>query len=374
MRVAYLTTWFPGPGDAVAGSFIAREVALLAAQHDVEVTHLLLGGGEPCPLQPQLLDTPGIAPATVPVRRLDASPRRPVALAATRRAIRTQLARADLLHTGAFSTLLALAGMRIRLPWVHTEHWSGLTDPGLPRALRLTLAATGGLLNRPDIVTAVSEYSLTGVRRWRRGPSMVVPCVVAPADPLVARRAGTAPLRLVAVGGLVPGKNPLLAIETVAALHERGAAAELTWVGGGPLRTQAEAHAHALGITDSVTFTGPLAPEAVSSQLARADLFLLPTRRETFCVAAAEAIAAGRPVVIGARGGQREVLPGAVTRFVDVVSDGAASRLAQAVTDLVATTSDLSAAAIAATLGERFTPEAVTEGYRAAYRSATSLA
>lgn len=370
MRVAYLTTWFPGAQDTVAGSFIAREVALLAQDHDVEVTHLLLEGAGPTGREARTLALPGIPPVTVPVHRLGASPRRPGSLIRTRRRIRGALDQADLLHTGAFSTLLPLVGVRVNIPWVHTEHWSGLTDPALPRGLRLTLAATGRLLRRPDLVTAVSQYSVDGVRRWRPGPCRVVPCVVAPADPVLDRRSEPVPLRLVAVGGLVAGKNPLLAIETVAELRARGESAELTWVGGGPLLGAAQAHARDLGLEGAVTFTGPLPPEEVNRRLAAADLFLLPTRRETFCVAAAEAVAAGRPVVIGARGGQREVLPSRVAAFVDVMSDGAPARLADAVSALMARTAGWSAAEIAESLGDRFSPESVARDYRAAYAAA----
>lgn len=373
MRVLYLTTWFPGPQDSTAGSFIAREVALLARDHEVRVVHVQLGSSAHRTQAPLTLTFPGIGSTQVPLHRLPFDPRRPWLAAASRREVRALLAGTDLLHTGAFSTLLALAGVRVDRPWVHTEHWSGLTDPaGLSRPLREVVRVSGKALQRPDVVTAVTDYALAGVRRRRSGPSVVVPCVVAPTLP-APRREGARDLRLVAVGGLVPGKNPDLAVEALAELRRDGVDAHLTWVGDGPLREEVADRANRLGVSSNLDLTGRLDAAGVTEQLAAADIFMLPTRRETFCVAAAEAVAAGRPVVIGARGGQREVLPPQVTAWVDVAASGVPRRLARATLELGARTASLSAQEIAATLGDRFSPDTVLSGFRAAYQRAIEL-
>src|SRR5690606_20002949 len=165
-----------------------------------------------------------------------------------------------------------------------------------------------------------------------------------------------------------PGKRPLLAVETLAALRDRGIDAELTWVGDGPLRGEVAALAAELPVR--VRLTGAIAAHEVSAELARADVFLLPTRRETFGVAIAEALAHGRPVVTGDDGGFREFADDDVTAFVD--SEDAVS-WAAAVLDVLDRTRDRSAAQIAATLGARFTPARVREGYERAYALAVDL-
>ena len=69
--------------------------------------------------------------------------------------------------------------------------------------------------------------------------------------------------------------------------------------------------ARELGVGRFVTFNGFRDPAGVQADLRAADVFLLPTASETLCVAAAEALAAGRPVVMGNRGGQRDfITPG----------------------------------------------------------------
>jgi len=63
-------------------------------------------------------------------------------------------------------------------------------------------------------------------------------------------------------------------------------------------RSQLERSAEALGIQERITWTGPLYGDEKRSAMAAAELFLLPSRCETFPVAVIEALAAGTPVLI----------------------------------------------------------------------------
>src|SRR5690606_31645028 len=101
MRILVATTWFPSPGHPQVGAFVARDVAALAARHDVRVVHLVsprlaeavrsvpeLGTlpGSPRPgaaraslgtETTQVLDFPGMDPVAIRVRRLVTDLRRP---------------------------------------------------------------------------------------------------------------------------------------------------------------------------------------------------------------------------------------------------------------------------------------------------------
>src|SRR5262249_31102514 len=81
---------------------------------------------------------------------------------------------------------------------------------------------------------------------------------------------------------------------------------QLLIVGDGPLRETLARQAAALGLTDSVRFTGALAD--VRLPLAAMDVFVLPSDAEGMSNALLEAMAAGRPVVATAVGGTVEVL------------------------------------------------------------------
>jgi glycosyltransferase involved in cell wall biosynthesis len=257
---------------------------------------------------------------------------------------------------------------------VHTEHWSGLTTPAtLPRSWQLALPVLKQALRRPDVVTAVCGYLADPIRavRGERRPTLVVPCIVPVPAELAPRPPRTDELRLVSVGGLIERKDPVLAVETVAELLRRGVPARLTLVGEGDLRERVLARAAALGVADRVRLTGSLDGAGVRAELATADLFFGPTRADNFFVSAAEALVAGRPVVVGATGGQGEYITPEVGELVPVQD---ASAYADAVVRVAAATADLGAEDIAATIGERFTADAVAAGYAQVYERAYRLA
>jgi len=359
--VLAVSTWYPNASAPVSGTFVEKDVHLLAQEHHVEVVHLVA---------PQLHDG---GPMTirrdgVTVHRVVMSTQRPDHVVRARRMLEPFVRDAEIVHTMAFSSLLPFALRRPDRPWVHTEHWSGVSDPGsLPVAWRAVMPALRRLLARPDVVTAVCERLARPVRAVRRGPTTVVPCVVPVPEPVPQRPAPSDVLRLVAVGGLVEGKAPVLAVETLARLRSRGRTAELTWVGDGPLRPTVLETARRLGLEQSVHLAGTRDTAGVSAALAAADLFVLPTRAENFCVSAAEALVHGRPVVVGANGGQAEYVSPDVGELVRTQDAGA---YADAVLAVDERTREIGAEAISSTIGDRFSPAAVRRGYADAYQVA----
>ncbi|WP_083259569.1 glycosyltransferase [Cellulosimicrobium cellulans] len=361
MDVLVVSTWYPNEVAPVSGTFVEKDVHVLARDHSVEVVHLV---------SPHLHDggPPTVLRDGVTVHRVVMSTQRPGDVVRARLELQPLLDRAELVHSMAFSTLLPLGLRRPSAPWVHTEHWSGLSNPtSLPIAWRTALPALRRLLARPDAVTAVCEYLARPVRAVRPGPTSVVPCLVPSPDVVPPRPPREDVLRLVAVGGLVERKGPDVAVEALAVLRDRGRLAELTWVGSGPLRDSVLARAERLEVADRVHLVGNLDAAGVSEALARADLFVLPTQAENFCVAAAEALVHGRPVVVGSNGGQGEYIDPRVGQLVRRHDPEA---YADAVLGVDERTMDLPASSIAATVGDRFSARTLSEGYARAYEVA----
>lgn len=94
---------------------------------------------------------------------------------------------------------------------------------------------------------------------------------------------------------------------------------KLLMIGDGPERTKAEALCRELGISDAVRFLGKL--EAVEEVLSVADLFLMPSEKESFGLAALEAMACEVPVVSSNTGGLPELNIQGVTGFMSPVGD-----------------------------------------------------
>jgi glycosyltransferase involved in cell wall biosynthesis len=103
--------------------------------------------------------------------------------------------------------------------------------------------------------------------------------------------------RFVFVGNLVPAKN----LERLLEAFARVGSGALALVGDGPLRSRLQERARALGVDGSVRFVGEVPGSEVPRWLRAADAACLVSEKEGFGLAAVEALACGRPVVV-ARG------------------------------------------------------------------------
>ena len=100
------------------------------------------------------------------------------------------------------------------------------------------------------------------------------------------------------VGRLVPTKNVGLLIRATAKLTVSGPGPRVLIVGDGPSREGWERLAEDLGLSDLVTFTGPISDEGrLMATISSARVLALPSVREGFGMIALEAAAHGVPVV-----------------------------------------------------------------------------
>jgi glycosyltransferase involved in cell wall biosynthesis len=74
------------------------------------------------------------------------------------------------------------------------------------------------------------------------------------------------------------------------------------------MRTALQARVADLGLTDRVRFLGVMAHAEIAPLLGDLDIFAMPSRREAWGVAAAEASAVGLPVVASRVGGIPEIV------------------------------------------------------------------
>jgi glycosyltransferase involved in cell wall biosynthesis len=158
------------------------------------------------------------------------------------------------------------------------------------------------------------------------------------------------------VGRLEERKDHSHLLRVVGAVIARtnGLGPQVLVVGDGPLRARLGDEARALGVADSVHFTGLLAD--VRTALAAMDVFVLPSRVEGLSNALLEAMAAGRPVVATAVGGTTEVIDAGRTGML--VPPGDVEAMAQAI---VALLGEPARAARLAAAGRRW----VTDEYEA---------
>jgi L-malate glycosyltransferase len=231
----------------------------------------------------------------------------------------------DILHVHyaiphSVSALLArqMAAPR-RLPFITTLHGTDITLVGNnPNFLPITRYS----IEQSDGVTSISHYLYrrTIEEFSIKRPIEVIPnfvnCDLYCRHPNPELRAEWAPDGepiLMHLSNFRPVKRILDAVEIFALVREK-MPAKLVMIGDGPDRLPAEELARTRGVEKDVLFLGK--QNGIREKLGQADLFLLPSRLESFGLAALEAMACEVPVIATNSGGIPEVIEHGVDGFL----------------------------------------------------------
>jgi glycosyltransferase involved in cell wall biosynthesis len=211
--------------------------------------------------------------------------------------------RPDLVLANGGSTLryAALATLRTKPPMVYIA----IGEPDYWIRSGPARIANRWMLRRATRVFAVCEATARQLRVLE--PSLAgrvdVTYTGVPDEMFRSRSGGDiGPLRVVMVGSLSEEKDPLLALQSVAAVPD----AVIRFVGSGPLMDQVRNEAEKLGADKRVEMVG--AVDDVATQLEWASVLLLTSRTEGLPAAILEAGASSVPAVAVDVGGVREAI------------------------------------------------------------------
>ncbi len=253
--------------------------------------------------------------------------------------LRTEAGRYDVIHVHALFTYATIPGCasarRAGVPNVLTPH--GMLDPGSLTRRSWKKRPYYLAVERRNVLGAAALHATSAfegdaLAALGLGASTrVVPLGVrAPSLRRVERAVG-APLRLLFVGRLHPIKGLPRLIDALA--DPVSGSASLVVAGGGDVtyRAELEARARATGVAQRVRFAGPVDGGEKWRLFEEADAFVLPSHHENFGLAAAEALAAGVPVIVTDQVGlARDVAESGA----GCVVDGSAASLAGAIASL----------------------------------------
>ncbi len=216
----------------------------------------------------------------------------------------------DVLHVHAgvispFAWGAVRAAREHRIPVLVTVHsiWGEVARPSFWLSDRVLGWTRWGVQ-----LSAVSEVAAKQIRAAlpRSGEVLVIPNGIEPADWQVEPVPGiSGVLRVVTVMRLAPRKR-LFALLRIIRRAQRllgpDGVIQATIVGDGPERTRAEAYAR-LRVAGGVQFTGRLDRPGILEQFAHADVYMQPSVKESFGIAALEARCAGLPVIARSEAG-----------------------------------------------------------------------
>lgn len=278
-----------------------RALALHQAAEGDDVRIITATPGEALPSGRDIVDGLVVQRITMPLpMNLPVHPR-------TRHHVVEELRRnpVDVVHVHAgvvspFAWGAIRAARQTNTPCVVTIHsiWGPIAGPGFSAADALLKWSNWGAQ-----LTAVSETAARGIEA---ALPAVAPVLVTPngieASAWQVEHVAAEPgaLRAVAVMRLAPRKRliPLLRIVEMAHRSLLGTAhLTLTIVGDGPERATAERFIRTHGLAGVVHLAGRMPADAIRDVFAHADLFVQPSVKESFGLAALEARSAGLPVL-----------------------------------------------------------------------------
>ncbi|MDH4220169.1 MAG: glycosyltransferase, partial [Candidatus Aminicenantes bacterium] len=214
----------------------------------------------------------------------------------------------EIIHAHVYTAGLPalILGRLYGIPVVLSEHWSKFPL----RKLNLFGKILAKLvMNRVDMILPVSNSLKVTLQSYGiKGRFKIVPNVVDTSlfYPVPKSQNKNHEKKILFVGSLSPIKGLPHLFHALYKLGERRTDWHLDIVGEGPARREYERMVLELGLTRKVIFQSLRPKHEVAEFMRRADLLVLPSLVETFGVVAAEALAAGTPVLSTRCGGPEE--------------------------------------------------------------------
>lgn len=379
MHVLLLPKWYPGRRDPQLGDFIRKQALAASAYARMSVVHVEGVPGLGQAIEVELATADGAWELAVryrastaawrPLRRLVNLARYwRAALRGWRRVLRER-GRPDLIHAYILvrpALFAAWVSWRCRIPCLVSEQSSEYLDGTYAAKGPLFHAVSRWLFRRAKAVTAVSPMlgdALVGhglCQRYAVVPN-VVPGLSRPLPP-------QGPVgRFLIVADLVDRtKNISGALRALAMVRRKDEKAHLSIIGDGPDRGMLERLTTELDLGDAVRFLGRLPNSTVLDRMAEVFAVVVNSNVETFSVVTGEALALGKPVIATRCGGPQAFVTDANGFLIDTRDDAG---LAEAMLRLMAESQRFDPAVVRASVGGRFSPDAVGRAFHAVYAS-----
>lgn len=375
-RILVVPSEYPDLRDPlkVNGNWAEEQTRAIAAYYDITVVYPVLIKDRSNHIES--LDYHGVRTLIVNYRHVRKTWLSPYVLATWRglRQVRAEMQpeciHAHGLYPAGFAAVLI--GRTLGIPVVITEHWGQLKDRISDGLLyRTVLKFT---LRRATRVVAVSRFLATEMRELepRCNPD-VVPNIVSTlfqGAPQVNHYRKSDVAKLLFVGSIRDyrkGLDVLLRAMRVYLDLPNARNCHLKVIGDGGRRAEFEDLAKRLGLHHNCTFLGNRSREEVAAEMAGCDLFVMPSKYETFGVVYAEAMACGKPVVACLGGPAEEIVPSWAGRLVPV-NDHVS--LAQAMNHVISHLEDYDQARISEYARREFGAEAVVSTIGKVYEQA----
>jgi glycosyltransferase involved in cell wall biosynthesis len=245
----------------------------------------------------------------------------------------------DVVHCQSYHTLVApiamIAARDAGIPYVLTFHGGGHSARWRNRIRGWQISAMRPLIARAERLVAVAQFEIELYRRYLRVPSDRFVWIPNGVDVPWSRQPlpASGPPWIVSVGRLERYKGHDRLIRALPGVIDHIPDVRLQIIGTGPRERHLRRLARRLGVSERVEIRAIRLGDrpALAEALARSSVFVLMSEFETHPIAALEAIAIGRPVLLADNSGSRELADQGLARTVPL--DSTPERLATAIVE-----------------------------------------
>jgi len=317
LQVLFLTNWYPNQDNPVEGIHVQEIIRAVSIYHSVAVIHNC--GADPKLDQPWKIEQQKTSSLTRGLRtyqfryRSYPNPRTNFILSAwfllqAVRWIKKNDWKPDILHAHVYHVgiVAAFIGKIMQIPVVISEHSSKFPRDRLSR-FGLLVARTAFRLAKvvAPVSTALKDAIInSGIR----GNFQVIPNVVDDEIFFFKIKNRKPNLRFLYIGLLDLSDNKGISIlfQALKQYLQKDNNWQLDIIGDGPGREKYQEMVLGSDLSDKITFHGMKSKPEIASFMGEADLFILPSIKETFSVVTAEALATGTPVLVTKCGGPED--------------------------------------------------------------------
>jgi len=335
VRIAHVTDCYLPRTGGIETQVRALAMQQVASGHDVRILTATLGGTTRTGVE--VID--GIPISRITARIPGDLPIHPRTRHHVVKALREHPVDIVHVHVGVVSPFAwgaIRAAHELAIPILVTVHgiWGPIAAPGYRLSEMVAKWSKWGVQ-----VSAVSDIAARHIAAALPGLQevLVLPNGIDPASwKLPPRNHDAATLNLVTVMRLAPRKRALPLLKIIQAAQERigpNPHLLLRLVGDGPERSRAESFVRQHGLGGIVSFTGRLDHGGIREVFAMSDVYVQPSVKESFGIAALEARSAGLPVIARSQTGTTEFIHDRREGLLAATDSGMADAIATLATD-----------------------------------------
>lgn len=313
--ILFLPRWYPNKMDIQLGTFIQQQAQLIASDFDVSVIYVQ---ADPNARQLYTVEESnnnnvtevlvyfksgnGIFSKIINAKRYKKAQQ----IGFEKLNKKIDLCHVHVPYRSAFLALQLLSKKNI--PFVITEHWSGHLTGEYQQKNTADKTIYKKVLRKAEKITCVSKILQKHFTQNTGFTPEVIPNAIKSVTPTTSSTR-TEKINILSVSDLNDSvKNITGLLEAFKISHQQNQALHLTIVGGGPDEDLIKKKIESLHLQNFVTLKGRLNHEQVLASYAQCDFYCCNSNFETFGMAIAEALLAGKPVISTKCGGPEEFL------------------------------------------------------------------